>query len=582
MARVPKQKINLTEKLNSLKVAIYIRVSTQYQIDKDSLQVQKRELVAYAQMVLGINDYVIFEDPGYSAKNTDRPDYQRMMSRLRSGEFSHLLVWKIDRISRNLLDFSSMYKELKDLGITFVSKNEQFDTSNAIGEAMLKIILVFAELERNMTSERVTAVMLSRAENGQWNGGRVPYGYDWSKEGKAFSVNATEAKVVNLIYSLYEQYQSVMYVTRSLNDAGITTKAGKSWSTTGVYKILTNPFYKGAYLYNVHCDGRAIEKRCEGEWITVDNHHDPIVSDILFDRIQFILKRNKRGGVPKDKTYIKKNVHIFAGLVKCGVCGSTMTATLDKRRANGWRPSVYGCSKRRNDASACDNKYCSDSLIGPFVFNYIANIIRAKETTSKRTTIETLERKLLRGDAFSMVEHIAPEALDNIYQLLVCGQTGVEYKPQVVYNEGAAAVDELAVLQERRRKCETALHRLQALYFYGDDAIPEKDFIISKKKMTDDLKEIDERLAELHALGEETGDAASDEFIQKASYFVMVENLLNERYVDYEKYIRNIEPSIARNFIVSVVQSIVVENSKVKSITFKNGLTHTFIYKNKE
>lgn len=179
MAKSSKKKIDLAEKLNSLKVAIYIRVSTQYQVDKDSLQVQKRELAAYAQMVLGINDYVIFEDPGYSAKNTDRPDYQRMMSRLRSGEFSHLLVWKIDRISRNLLDFSSMYKELKDLGITFVSKNEQFDTSNAIGEAMLKIILVFAELERNMTSERVTAVMLSRAENGQWNGGRIPFGYNW-------------------------------------------------------------------------------------------------------------------------------------------------------------------------------------------------------------------------------------------------------------------------------------------------------------------------------------------------------------------------------------------------------------------
>ncbi len=581
MARISKPKIDLAEKLNSLKVAIYIRVSTQYQIDKDSLQVQKRELVAYAQMVLGINDYVIFEDPGYSAKNTDRPDYQRMMSRLRSGEFSHLLVWKIDRISRNLLDFSSMYKELKDLGITFVSKNEQFDTSNAIGEAMLKIILVFAELERNMTSERVTAVMLSRAENGQWNGGRVPYGYDWSKEDKKFSVNRPEAKVVTLIYSLYEQYQSVLYVTRYLNDAGLKTKADKAWSTTGVYKILTNPFYKGAYLYNVHSDGRATEKRGEGEWIIVEEHHEPIVSDILFDRIQFLLKRNKRGGVPEDKTYIKKNVHIFAGLVKCGTCGNTMTATLDKRRADGWRPSVYGCSKRRNDSSACDNKYCSDTLIGPFVFNYIANIIRAKDTTSKRTTIDTLERKLLRGNAFDMVKHIEPEALEGIYQLLIGGQTGVEYKPQIVYNEGEATVDEISVLQERRRKYEKALHRLSALYFYGDEDLPEKDYIISKKKMTDDLKEIDNRLAELNALGDKHSDTDSDEFIQKASYFVMVENLLNERYVDYEKYIRNIEPSIARNFIVSVVQSIEVENSKVKSITFKNGLTHKFIYKSK-
>ena len=95
------------------------------------------------------------------------------MSRIRDGEFTHLVVWKIDRISRNLLDFSAMYAELKKLGVVFVSKNEQFDTSTAMGEAMLKIILVFAELERNMTSERVTAVMLSRANNGQWNGGRV-------------------------------------------------------------------------------------------------------------------------------------------------------------------------------------------------------------------------------------------------------------------------------------------------------------------------------------------------------------------------------------------------------------------------
>jgi DNA invertase Pin-like site-specific DNA recombinase len=150
--------------LDSKKVAIYIRVSTHWQVDKDSLDVQRRELQAYAQMVLRINDFVVFEDAGYSAKNTDRPDYQKMMARLRSGEFSHLLVWKIDRISRNLLDFSSMYAELKSLGIAFVSMNEQFDTSTAIGEAMLKIILVFAELERNMTAERVTAVMLSRAE----------------------------------------------------------------------------------------------------------------------------------------------------------------------------------------------------------------------------------------------------------------------------------------------------------------------------------------------------------------------------------------------------------------------------------
>lgn len=327
--------INLSDTLKALRVAIYIRVSTHYQVDKDSLQVQKRELIAYAQMVLGIHDFVIFEDPGYSAKNTDRSDYQRMMDRHRTGEFSHLLVWKIDRISRSLLDFANMYQELKSLGVTFVSKNEQFDTSSAIGEAMLKIILVFAELERNMTAERVTAVMLSRAENGQWNGGRVTYGYDYDKKEKTFSLNPAENKVYNLILNLYEQYQSVFYVTRYLNDHSYRTRSGREWTTTAVYKILTNVFYTGDYLYNVHKGGKGTDKRGEAEWVRIQNHHIASISYERFDRVQFVLKRNKRGGVPEGETYIKKNIHVFGGLLSCGKCGSNMSATLDKRRADG-------------------------------------------------------------------------------------------------------------------------------------------------------------------------------------------------------------------------------------------------------
>ena len=151
------------------RVAIYIRVSTTMQAENgESLNVQRTQLTTYAQMMLNAlpENIVIFEDAGYSGKNMDRPKFQDMMSQIRAGKFSHLLVWKIDRISRNLLDFSMMYKELKELGVTFVSKNEQFDTSTAMGEAMLKIILVFAELERNMTSERVTHTMIAMAQSG--------------------------------------------------------------------------------------------------------------------------------------------------------------------------------------------------------------------------------------------------------------------------------------------------------------------------------------------------------------------------------------------------------------------------------
>ena len=88
---------------------------------------QRRDLSTYSELILGIPDYEIFEDAGYSGGNTDRPAYQNMMTRIRKGEFSHLLVWKLDRISRNLLDFAAMYEELQRLGVAFVSKTEQFD-----------------------------------------------------------------------------------------------------------------------------------------------------------------------------------------------------------------------------------------------------------------------------------------------------------------------------------------------------------------------------------------------------------------------------------------------------------------------
>ena len=177
------------------KVAIYIRVSTLHQIDRDSLPMQRQDLIAYAKLILNTDDVTVFEDAGYSGKNTIRPEFQKMMSQLRTGTYTHLLVWKIDRISRNLLDFAEMYQELKDLGVTFVSKNEQFDTSTAMGEAMLKIILVFAELERNMTSERVAATMISRASNGQWNGGRIPYGYDYDPEEQTLALDDAFARI---------------------------------------------------------------------------------------------------------------------------------------------------------------------------------------------------------------------------------------------------------------------------------------------------------------------------------------------------------------------------------------------------
>ena len=560
------------------RAAIYVRVSTQYQVDRASLPVQRSELVNYAKYALDIPDFVIFEDAGYSAKNTDRPDYQQMMARIRTGEFSHLLVWKIDRISRNLLDFAAMYSELKQLGVVFVSKNEQFDTSSAMGEAMLKIILVFAELERNMTAERVSAVFLSRANDGIWNGGKVPFGYAYDKQTKTFSILEDEAKTVRLIYALYESSKSLVTVSKALNERGIKTRNGSEWSPTTVHTMLSNPFYSGTYRYNYRNESdphHHVPKKKE-DWILVKNHHPAIVSPEHQAAVELILASKSYG---KNQTYQRKNIHAFAGLLTCGYCGSTMAATIDRARADGWRPSVYICSRRRM-SNDCQNKYVSDVTLGPFVLNFFANLIKASNSFGKSTSIETLEKKLLRGDALSIVDHIERPGLEELYNHL---RSGFDEKPldslAVNAAEASSDVQERDLLLADKRRLERALKRLNAIYLYGDEEIPGKDFILDRKSITDSLQQIDDRLKELDAAAVFDVSLSDDEFMEKASQFILTQQLLDKRSVNYEKFIRKIDPRIVKDFLNETVSNFCIKDGLTTSVLFKNGIELRFCYK---
>ena len=453
--------------LDNKKCAIYIRVSTHYQIDKDSLPLQREDLINYAKYVIDTDKYEVFEDAGYSGKNIYRPAYQQMMSRMRTGEFSHLLVWKIDRISRNLLDFASMYAELKKLGVTFVSKNEQFDTSSAMGEAMLKIILVFAELERNMTSERVTAVMLSRASGGQWNGGRVPYGYDYDKESKTFSINETEASNILKMYDAYLNGSSLLEITKDFNAKGIKTKTGSGWTTSSVLKLLNSRFYLGEYQYNLHKDGMGaspVHLKPEKEWITITDHHPAIVKEEQWARCAEIRATRHKNGL-KQKTYSRKNTHIFAGLIQCGKCGGNYQATIDKPRAGGYRPSIYTCANRRR-YSECDNRSISDVTVGPFVLNYIANMLKASNNIGRSTLLETFQKKLLRGSVFEGVKAIDEAGLADMYDMMVNHRFSEDpfTPPKRDPDDDENTMTEKELLITEKRKYERALNRLKSIY----------------------------------------------------------------------------------------------------------------------
>lgn len=560
------------------KVAIYLRVSTNHQIDRDSLPMQKKDLIAYSGLILGTDNYEIFEDAGYSGKNTDRPAFQEMMKRIRQGEFTHLLVWKIDRISRNLLDFAEMYEELQSLRVTFISKNEQFDTSTAIGEAMLKIILVFAELERNMTSERVTATMISRANNGIWNGGRVPFGYAYDPDTKQFSIREDEAAICRLIKDEYLSSRSIVQTTKLLNSLGYHTRSGAAWTTVTVWKIASSPFYAGIYRYN-HYKGtehRTINPK--DEWVMVPNHHPAIFTLEEHKTILKILDENSRQRNMIGKQCTRTHIHVFSDIAYCGKCGYKMTSTPGRKLANGYQTSVYTCPKKRKGRD-CNNPSVNDIVIGEFVINYILNMLRAKRSFSSIKTPIELQKALLHGSTFSEIDHIEADGLNEFFNLLSCYSTDDSFRfaAKKRKRRKAPVNPDIQALRKEKEKQERALRRLQDLYLYSSSSMSEREFIQHKDDITNKIQKINGKLG--MTCKEVDSTLSDEEFIQMASHLLIQKELQNRQYIYYRNFAASISPEILKSYMNTILDTIYFIDGKIFSIIFKNGLIHKFIYK---
>lgn len=569
------------------KAALYIRVSTQNQVGKDSLPVQRADLIRYTRHALNIEAYDVFEDAGYSAKNTDRPAYQQMMTRMRFQEFTHLVVWKIDRISRNLLDFATMYQELKQLNVTFISQNEQFDTSSAMGEAMLKIILIFAELERKMTSERVSAIMLSRANNGAWNGGRVPYGYELNPETKIFTPQEQEAAVVREMFDLYEENLSLMKVSKKINASGITTRLGYAWMPTSVGNILKSPFYVGTMRYNYRDESagrRHHVYKPKEAWILIEEHHPAIVSPEQWRRVNELMQENRRCKTELGTSVIRKNIHIFAGILVCGYCGSSMPSTVGRADSDGWRPSIYNCSRRRK-FDDCPNKSISDIRLGNFVMNYLANMEKAKKTFTPRTTIGALERKLLRGEVFTDVAAIEREGLEFFYGCLKTFAVDTRKSIPVSgeFEEDGSPFFEMSeqdVMQPAREICHDPLssfmreniqEQTRAKRTLEEASDSENLILTAAAEASQPFSAWPESGYELEVLEEAPSVHQTHEKI--------IRILLEKRTVDYEKLIRGNDRWEIKAFINDITEKISVQSGRVVSIRFRDGMEHRFLYR---
>ncbi|KXS40966.1 MAG: resolvase domain-containing protein [Candidatus Frackibacter sp. T328-2] len=553
--------------MSKQKAAIYTRVSTHHQVDKDSLEFQEQELKNYSEYLLGIKDYEIFSDAGYSGKNTKRPGYQEMMNRIENGEFTHLLVWKIDRISRNLIDFAKMHEDLKEYDVTFVSKNEQFDTSSAMGEAMLKIILVFAELERNLASERVTSIMLDRAQKGLWNGAPTPLGYNYDEETQELTINGAEAKIVRYIFDLYEKEESLIKVNRRLDNEDIRTKNNKRWYTKTLSQMLNNPIYKGTYRYNYKESGRG-EIKDEEEWIIVEDCFPAIIDKDQWERVNNILS-NSGGRQGPDKY-----THVFSSLLRCG-CGKKYLAYLDRARKDGFRPSRYRCG------SFYDQKKCTDTIgevnLGPFVINYIANLVKAKKLINQGriSSHDELEDILLSSKWFKQVVGVNAQDLDQTYNIIANSSDALFMEENNNIEEDL----KLQKLKKNKQKQERALDRLKNLYLYSEESMSEKDYLINKKEVEDKIERINKQISKRSKKIFSNHAAADLSFIKKATQFLITRNLNNQSVIDYKSLIQNVDKQLIKDFMNTVIKKITVKDNKVEKIEFVNGLTHRLVWK---
>ena len=557
-------------------VAIYTRVSTGYQVDKDSLPFQEKELKAYCKHILHAEKTELFEDAGKSGKNTDRPAFLRMMKKIRAGEISHVVVYKIDRISRNLVDFSLMYDEFKKYRVTFISLNEQFDTSSAIGEAVLKIILVFAELERKLTSERVTDVMIGRAVSGKWNGARMPYGWKWNPEKEFPEHDPVEAPNARKLYEIYEKTRSTAKVRDYCYDNGIQTKRGGKWNTTTICNYLRNPMNKGDYRYNYRNSARG-QKKPEGEVVYLPGVFPPLVDPDLWDRVNAILDDNSIKSTTSDNPHIKKHVHVFAGgILRCADCGAGFQVSrLDKVRLNGFQPSLYVCTSRRT-YRACDAPGVSDVTIGPFVFNYIANIVRATKSRAKISGPDDLERILLSGPEFKDIKYINRDDLDIIVQAIRGSvKGGATFVPSPPGSEKDAP--EIEGLRAEADKLSRALDRLKKAFLFDDSGIPESEYLSTRSDLQERLTAVNNKIADA-LTGDSYSEAAELSFVNSASSFLLSYRLQSGDHIDYSDFASTVDKQVLKDFVSLVIDRIIIKDSKIQEIVFKNGLCNRFIY----
>ena len=362
---------------NPLKVAIYTRVSTEDQArDGFSLQVQRDCLLQHAKIMnwevfCSLSGRCIYEDDGYSAFSMDRPAFQALRQDALRKKIDLVLVYKQDRLSRNLRELLIFLEELNDIGVGFKSVTEPFDTTTSAGKMAIQMLGSYAEFERNRLIERVFPGMIVGAKKGHWQGARyAPYGYIYNKETKRLEINPVEAEIVKKIFKLYVAGASTKAVAKELLENKVFSRGGHMFYPKLIYDILRNKVYLGTLVWNRKHYSKKLKTRSgkgyrylpndPSEIIEAPNSHEPVLDKKDFDLAQAKLARNKTTNVIR----FKDNIYYLSGVVFCKQCGLPFRGNmLSRNSTSGEKRAWYRCSSTSHVIRRCHNKAVTSNAL---------------------------------------------------------------------------------------------------------------------------------------------------------------------------------------------------------------------------
>jgi site-specific DNA recombinase len=395
-----------------VRCAIYTRKSTEEGLEQEfnSLDAQRESGEAY--IVSQKNEGWVclpdrYDDGGFTGGNMERPALKRLMADIEAGKVDCIVVYKVDRLSRSLIDFARMMEIFERKKVSFVSVTQQFNTTQSMGRLTLNILLSFAQFEREIISERTRDKIAAARRKGKWSGGRSVIGYDVDPVTKKLVVNRAEADLVREVFGLYRAKRSLLDIARELNGRGLRTKAvrtpkgvtygGREWDKPAVLKVLTNILYRGRVRHKAE---------------TFAGEHEAIVDDALWAKVNEMLRHNGRDGgmVARNKFGA-----LLKGLIHCGPCGLSMGHTMTSK--NGTRVyRYYVCYKAQKQGwDSCPCRSLPAEQIEGFVVEQIRSIGRdpallsltlakcREQLTAQRTAAEgelsAVEREMARLQA---------------------------------------------------------------------------------------------------------------------------------------------------------------------------------------